>query len=58
VAEEMSEHYGSVNCDVKMQRLVQLETHQQLYYIEKCVWGNWVVMTMGCDWAIKMGVGC
>jgi len=61
VAEERSAHYSSVNCDVKMQRLVQIETHQRLYYIAKYVGGNWVVIIMGCDWVVAMrgrGVRC
>ena len=40
----MSAYYGSENLDVKMQNLAKLESHQRLYYIAKCVGGNWVVM--------------
>jgi len=36
----MSTHYGSENCDVKMQHLAKLETHQRLYCMAKCVWGG------------------
>ena len=33
-------HCGSENCNVKMQHLAKLETHQRFYYIAKCVEGG------------------
>jgi len=37
-----------------MQHFAKLERHQSPYYIAKCVGGNWVVVTMCCDWAMAM----
>ena len=45
------------NCDVEMQDFAKLETHQQLQYTAKCVGAKLVVMTVGCDWAIRNGGG-
>jgi len=47
----MSSNYSSANCDVKMQDLVKYI--RALLYNEMCG-GNFVVMNMGCDWAIAM----
>ena len=31
------------------------ERHQRPYYWVKCVGGNWVGMTVDCEWAITIG---
>jgi hypothetical protein len=37
-----------------MQHLAKLQKHQRFYYIAKRLGGNWVVVTMCCDWATAM----
>jgi len=40
----MLTQYVSENCDVKMQHLAKLETHQRLYSMVKCVCGGGVLI--------------